>query len=123
MDHAVCGNIININSMSGHRVVNSINTHFYSATKYAVTALTEGTRQELRRLNSKIRANQISPGFVDTDFFNQVSQDQVYLEKMKKIAENALSATDICNAVMLCLKAAPSCQVGDIQLRPTVQLT
>ncbi|CAB1347924.1 unnamed protein product, partial [Coregonus sp. 'balchen'] len=34
--------------MSGHRVVSSADTNFYSATKYAVTALTEGLRQELR---------------------------------------------------------------------------
>jgi len=123
MDHAQCGNIVNINSMSGHRVVQSVNTHFYSATKYAVTALTEGTRQELRRLNSKVRANQISPGFVDTEFFGAVSQDAEYLSKMEKIAAIALTADDIVDAILLCVKAAPACQVGDVQLRPTVQVS
>jgi len=123
MDHSQCGNIVNINSMSGHRVVQSVNTHFYSATKYAVTALTEGMRQELRRLNSKVRANQISPGFVDTDFFGAVSQDAEYLNKMEKIAASALTANDIVDAILLCVKAAPSCQVGDVQLRPTVQVS
>ena len=42
-------------SMSGHRVVNSGSTHFYCATKYAVTAITEGLRQELREIKSGIR--------------------------------------------------------------------
>ena len=41
--------------MSGHRVVQSPGTHFYCATKYAVTALTEGLRQELRELKSEIK--------------------------------------------------------------------
>ena len=41
--------------MSGHRVVQSSKTHFYCATKYAVTALTEGLRQELREIKSGIR--------------------------------------------------------------------
>ena len=41
--------------MSGHRVVQSANTHFYCATKFAVTALTEGIRQELRERKSNIR--------------------------------------------------------------------
>lgn len=43
-------------SMSGHRVPPPAETHFYSATKYAVTALTEGLRQELREAQSHIRA-------------------------------------------------------------------
>ncbi|KAG8122661.1 hypothetical protein E2320_018147, partial [Naja naja] len=46
------GHIININS----------------ATKYAVTALTEGLRQELREAKTHIRATCISPGLVETGF-------------------------------------------------------
>ncbi len=34
--------------MCGHRVLHNADLHFYTATKYAVTALTEGLRQELR---------------------------------------------------------------------------
>lgn len=38
-------------------------THFYSATKYAVTALTEGLRQELREAQTHIRATvRVWPG-------------------------------------------------------------
>lgn len=43
-------------SMGGHRMVPSADEHFYCATKYAVTALTEGLRQELREANTHIRA-------------------------------------------------------------------
>lgn len=43
-------------SMGGHRVVASADEHFYCATKYAVTALTEGIRQELREANTHVRA-------------------------------------------------------------------
>ena len=53
MDHQFPGYIINLNSMSGHRVANSPITHFYSSTKHAVTAVTEGVRQELRRVGKK----------------------------------------------------------------------
>jgi 17beta-estradiol 17-dehydrogenase / 3beta-hydroxysteroid 3-dehydrogenase len=41
--------------MSGHRVVVGTANHFYSATKHAVKAITEGIRQELRELNTNIR--------------------------------------------------------------------
>lgn len=50
-------------SMGGHRVVPSADEHFYCATKYAVTALTEGIRQELREANTHIRAT-VSVGFI-----------------------------------------------------------
>lgn len=43
-------------SMGGHRVVPSADEHFYCATKFAVTALTEGLRQELREAKTHIRA-------------------------------------------------------------------
>ncbi|XP_039741824.1 dehydrogenase/reductase SDR family member 11 isoform X3 [Pteropus medius] len=55
------GHIININSMSGHRVAPLSVAHFYSATKYAVTALTEGLRQELREAQTHIRATCLKP--------------------------------------------------------------
>lgn len=43
----VYGHIINISSMSGHRVVQG--SGFYSATKHALRALTEGLRLEVLR--------------------------------------------------------------------------
>ena len=43
------GHIINISSMSGHRVPNGASGGaFYAATKHALRALTEGLRQEVR---------------------------------------------------------------------------
>ena len=43
--------------MSGHRLVkpSASNVLFYSATKHAVTALTEGIRIELRAMKSNVR--------------------------------------------------------------------
>jgi NADP-dependent 3-hydroxy acid dehydrogenase YdfG len=44
---------------SGHRVVPSPTGHFYAATKFAVTALNEGIRNELREIKSHIRSTVI----------------------------------------------------------------
>jgi len=124
MDHSFAGNIININSMSGHRVANSCGTHFYSCTKHAVTALTEGVRQELRTLDSKIRIGGISPGFVETDFFVAMNaEDAAFQEKMKGICDYALQSEDIYAAVKMMVTADARCQVGDVQIRPTKQMS
>ena len=41
--------------MSGHRVDTDPSISFYSATKFAVTALSEGLRKELRDIKSNIK--------------------------------------------------------------------
>jgi NAD(P)-dependent dehydrogenase (short-subunit alcohol dehydrogenase family) len=50
-------------SISGHYDVSAPGFHMYSATKHAVTALTEGLRKELVFQQSKIRVtvNTIAP--------------------------------------------------------------
>ena len=44
------GQIVFLSSMSGHRVPASPSGRFYSATKFAVTGLLEGWRQEVHNL-------------------------------------------------------------------------
>uniref|UniRef100_A0A096P511 Dehydrogenase/reductase SDR family member 11 n=1 Tax=Papio anubis TaxID=9555 RepID=A0A096P511_PAPAN len=117
------GHIININSMSGHRVLPLSVTHFYSATKYAVTALTEGLRQELREAQTHIRATCISPGVVETQFaFKLHDKDPekaaATYEQMK-----CLKPEDVAEAVIYVLSTPPHIQIGDIQMRPTEQVT
>ncbi|XP_047451157.1 dehydrogenase/reductase SDR family member 11-like [Mugil cephalus] len=116
------GHIININSMSGHRVVPNSEIHFYTATKYAVTALTEGLRQELREANTHIRATCISPGVVETEF-----APRLYSHNPDKAAASytkfkALEAIDVANAVLYVLSAPPHVQIGDVQMRPVEQV-
>jgi len=44
----VPGHIININSIAGHMVISQPFFHFYSASKFAVNAATEGMRQVIQ---------------------------------------------------------------------------
>ena len=44
-----------VHSTCGHVVEDSEGLNFYTATKFAVTALTEGLRVELRGINSNIK--------------------------------------------------------------------
>nr|XP_022313170.1 dehydrogenase/reductase SDR family member 11-like [Crassostrea virginica] len=114
------GHIFLINSMSGHRVVRNANGHFYSATKYAVTALLEGIRNELLELKSHIRVTSISPGIVATEFHQRMHNSK---EKGKAICSHlkCLEGTDLADAVIYALSAPPHVQIHDILLRPTEQ--
>lgn len=109
------GQVINISSMSGHRTTPGP-SHFYSATKYAVKALTEGMRNELREINSNIRVCQISPGIVKTEFWERASNGKMSIEKMPSLEPN-----DIADSVRYILSAPPHVQVHDILIRPTAQ--
>ncbi len=59
------GHFILLNSVAGHeKIVPAV----YCSTKFAVTALTEGLRKELREKKSHCRVTSISPGLVKTPF-------------------------------------------------------
>ncbi|GAB1610679.1 dehydrogenase/reductase SDR family member 11-like isoform X1 [Argonauta hians] len=112
------GHIIHINSMSGHRIVNSPATHFYSATKFAVTALVAGLRNELRRMKSDIRVTSISPGLVATEFATRLHPDNPDINKRDiKI----LDSDDVVDAVLFALQAPKHSEIYEIMMRPTHQ--
>ena len=63
MQRQKAGHFINVSSVAGHRVGPGFAV--YAATKYAVRALSEGLRQEVKPYN--IRTTVISPGAVATE--------------------------------------------------------
>ncbi|MEG2115193.1 SDR family oxidoreductase [Kluyvera intermedia] len=67
------GHIINTASIAGHLVFPA--SAVYSATKYAVRALTEGLRKETCAYN--VRATIISPGSVSTELLEHISDKDV----------------------------------------------
>ncbi|EKV02244.1 short-chain alcohol dehydrogenase [Leptolyngbya sp. PCC 7375] len=111
------GHIVHISSMSGHRVPGS---GMYSASKFAVRALTEGLRQELRADGSAIRISSISPGFVETEFAEKYSGSR---EQAQQVYNQfpVLQPNDIANAIGYVLSQPDHVQVHDILLRPTQQ--
>ena len=115
------GQIIMISSMSGHRAPPNPSTRFYSATKFAVTALLEGWRQEVRALGSNIRVAAISPGLVETEFQTAMYPDAP--EKAEAIVRSVecLQDRDISSAVSYILASPPHMQIHDLLIRPTQQ--
>jgi len=110
------GHIIHINSVSGHLVMPA-DAHFYSASKHALTALTEGLRIELASSESDIRVSQVSPGLIETEFAKRMRG----LEKGEKLyaSNQCLQPADVSDAVIYVLSAPPHVKVHDVILRPT----
>lgn len=109
--------------MSGHRVPHMLGgkTRFYSATKFAVTALLEGWRQEVRDLgNNNIRIGQLSPGVVETEFAMVMNKDKAKADQLYASME-CLTAQDMADCLKFILSAPPRMQIHDILVRPTQQ--
>jgi len=111
------GHVINLNSVLGHQVLGILN--FYSATKWAVKALSEGLRKEIAQKGSFIKVTQISPGRVETQFL-YTSFGEGQKEKAEKIYNSVESLTpqDVSDAVIHALSAGPYVQVQEIIFNP-----
>jgi NADP-dependent 3-hydroxy acid dehydrogenase YdfG len=112
------GHIINISSVAGRIVFPAGSV--YCATKHAVTAFSEGLRQELSP-RSNIRITTIEPGVVATELTNTITDDSLkgFVENTKKI--EALKAEDIANAILFAVQAPSHVNVNEVLIRPTSQ--
>jgi NADP-dependent 3-hydroxy acid dehydrogenase YdfG len=101
------GHYVLTSSVAGRRTLPG---SLYSATKWAVTAMGQALRAELRQMhdNSGIRVTLIEPGMTDTPFFDERPQ-------------NALADDDIARAVMYALSEPEHVDVNEILIRPASQ--
>ena len=112
------GHIVNISSVAGRIVFPAGSV--YCATKHAITALSEGLRQEFST-RSNIRVTCIEPGVVDTELNNTITDEslQGFVENAKKM--KALHADDIANAIVFATSSPSHVNVNEILVRPTTQ--
>ena len=103
------GHYVVTSSVAGRRVLPG---SMYSASKWAVTAIGEALRQELRQMQDQngIRVTLIEPGMVDTPFFDN-----------RPGPDNALHDEDIARAVLFALSQPERVDVNEILIRPTQQ--
>jgi NADP-dependent 3-hydroxy acid dehydrogenase YdfG len=103
------GHFVITSSVGGRRVLAG---SLYSATKWAVTAIGEALRSELRQMHddNAIRVTLIEPGMVDTPFFDTRPT-------------GALQPDDVAAAVMFALTQPERVDVNEILVRPSSQGT
>ena len=112
------GHIVNISSVAGRIVFPSGSV--YCATKHAVTALSEGIRQEFST-RKNIRVTCIEPGVVSTELTNTITDESLkdFVENAKKM--QSLSAQDIADAIIYAVEAPNHVNVNEVLIRPTTQ--
>ena len=110
------GHFVNTASTAGHKTVP--NQSVYSATKFAVRAISEGLRMEA---GEKLRVTIISPGFVRTNFAEGVTNPEVRAQLEGARDKFALPPEAIVRAIVFAIEQPADVDVGEIIVRPTAQ--
>lgn len=106
------GQVINISSIGGHQVWPTCAV--YSATKYAVIAISDGLRQE----NTDIRVTVISPGVTTSELAHTISHEETagFIDKFREVA---IPAEAIARAISFAIDQPDDVDVNEIIVRPT----
>jgi len=110
------GHIINIISTSGIKIVPLQGV--YAGTKNAVRTITEAMRQEG---GHQLRVTGISPGFVQTDFANNMKNADLKAAVKGRMEEIAIPPAAVAGAVVYAIEQPENVEIGDIVIRPTIQ--
>ncbi|XP_067015311.2 dehydrogenase/reductase SDR family member 11 isoform X2 [Anabrus simplex] len=111
------GHIIHISSTGGHKVFAS-NLAMYCSTKHAVMALTEGLRKDFVEHKSNMKVTCVSPGFVRTEFINNLPKYNT--EEVRKLP--ALESEDVADAVLYAIATPPHVQIHEIIIQPVGEM-
>ena len=111
------GHVINVSSVAGHKV--GPGGAVYAATKHAVRAISEGLRQEVKPYN--IRSTIISPGAVDTELPNSITEADVAADVRGRYENWAIPADSFARCVAFAMSQPDDVDINEILFRPTVQ--
>lgn len=110
------GHIVNIISTSGLKIVPM--QGIYAGTKNAVRTIAEAFRQES---DGSIRITGISPGFVKTDFAENIKNEEMKTMVRQGMEEMGIDPIAIANAVLYAVSQPDDVEIGDLVIRPSKQ--
>lgn len=111
------GQIINTSSVAGHKTFPG--SAVYSATKFAVRALSEGLRSEVKPYN--IRTTIVSPGAVKTELLEHISETDVQQANKDYVGAVGLGPESFARVVAFAISQPEEMDVNEIIFRPTAQ--
>ncbi len=112
------GHIINLSSVAGLRVSAGVGT-VYSATKFAVKAISEGLRAEVGR--EGIRVTTLYPGAVASELMDGSSDPEAAAGIKAFYQANEIPADSFARAVVYAIEQPAEMSINEITLRPTRQ--
>ena len=112
------GHFINVSSVAGHKV--NPGSAVYAATKYAVRALSEGLRQEVKPYN--IRTTIISPGAIATELPNSITEKDVSKGIHDFYEQYAIPADSFARVVVFAMSQPDDVDINEVLFRPTKQV-
>jgi NADP-dependent 3-hydroxy acid dehydrogenase YdfG len=115
------GHIINVSSDADRKVFPG--SAVYSATKAAVTMLSEGLRFELAREKMPIRVTSISSGAVATELASHITDPDIFEVFKTNPRIEFMKSADVAAAILFALTQPSHVGINNILVRPTEQAT
>jgi NADP-dependent 3-hydroxy acid dehydrogenase YdfG len=110
------GHIINVISTAGIQITPTMAV--YAGTKNAVRTITAGLRLES---GDKLRVTGISPGFVNTNLADSMTDPGVKSQIVGQMDKMAIPPAAIARAIAFAIEQPPEVDVNDLVVRPTAQ--
>lgn len=109
------GHFVNLASIGAYEVTPTASV--YSATKYAVRAITDGLRQEMAGQN--IRVTLVSPGVTESELADSITHKET-IHFMKEYRQTALPASVIARSIAYAIEQPTNVDVNELVIRPLV---
>jgi NADP-dependent 3-hydroxy acid dehydrogenase YdfG len=111
------GHFVNVISTAGIQITPTMAV--YAATKNAVRTITEGLRLEA---GEKLRVTGISPGFVNTNLADSMTNPEVRSQINGQMKKMAIPPAAIARAIAFAIEQPAEVDVNEIVIRPTAQV-
>ena len=111
------GHIVNVGSIAGHQVY--AGGAVYSATKFAVRAISDALRCDV--LGTGVRVSNVEPGLAETEFSEVRFKGDRTRAKTVYEGMSPLRPEDVADAITWCLTRPPHVNIQSVLIMPTDQ--
>jgi NADP-dependent 3-hydroxy acid dehydrogenase YdfG len=107
-----------VNTLSTAGLIVKPTMAVYAGTKNAMRTIAEGLRLEA---GPKLRVTNISPGFIQTNFADSMTNTELRKDIQNRMGDIAISPDAIARAIAFAIEQPDDVDVSDIVVRPTAQ--